>query len=394
MKTLPSLAIITCVLLAGSGCQHAGTPSLKMQEKFFSSLEPANPAVEQTLRRVQYYQLAGRHDAALEELQAALQKEPRNIRLLNALGNCHDRLGAYSRAQEHYQKILQQDPANQLALNNLGYSFFLAGDLVQAEKCFQEVLAQNPDNTLARNNLGLVWCSQGKEQQALIFWEKKEGELLAREKLNQVLAHLGKVRNTPVPAPLADKSRTPESRPGPPDKPENPAPPPEMARLENNQVASRGTLSASEDERLNPGPSSPGSKNPGNLSPRPQVSIEEVEMVVQPAAYAPGPPSGEAAAGSGQPFLQLNTGKGVFGSSRKKSRLQAKAPEVQAVPDDDGTMALALPPRQRAARRAPKIITLAPETPQSPYKPLQEYILTGFTLHRHKSAGHQEMAVY
>lgn len=393
MKTLPPLIVVTCLLLAGSGCQHAGTPSLKMQEKFFSSLEPANPAVDQTLRRIQYYQLTGRVDTAIQELQGALKNYPNNIRLLNALGNCHDRLGAYSQAKETYEKILLQDPSNQLALNNLGYSCFLAGDLVQAEKCFQEVIARNPENNLARNNLGLVWCSQGKEQQALNFWEKTEGEVLAREKLTQVLAHLGKTKGPAAKAAPAAEPRIPASSPSPPDKPDTPAPAPEIARLDHKQVSPRSPMPAPEDDRSESGQAAQGTRMPGIKLLKPQVTVEEVEMVVQPAAYSPGRLSREAPDRSGQNFGQLDAVPDTRGSGRKKPQVRPGGLEVQTPQDDTGRVEPASPPR-RGVKRSAKIIHLAPGSCLKPTRPLQEYIATGFTHYWYKSARPLEMAVY
>ncbi len=107
-------------------------------------MKNANPEEERAWRSAQYYQLVGRFDLALKELNQAVAVDPHNVRLLNALGSCYDRLGEYAKAQEMYEKILVQEAGNTPARNNLGYSYYLSGDLVKAETVFQAVLAKDP----------------------------------------------------------------------------------------------------------------------------------------------------------------------------------------------------------------------------------------------------------
>ena len=192
MKSLPLLALGFSVLLLGSGCQHAVLSSSDMQQKFFSSLKNSSSGEESALRSAHYYTLVGRVDLALNELNHAIALYPNNVRLLNAVGGCYDRLGNYAKAREMYETALAQDAGNNLVRNNFGYSRYLSGDITGAETIFKKILADDPNDTLARNNLGLVWCRQGKEKEALSLWQKSDGDIQAREKLHQVLAYLGK----------------------------------------------------------------------------------------------------------------------------------------------------------------------------------------------------------
>lgn len=394
MRPLLQLMVITCMVLAGSGCQHALAPSLTMQEKFFSSLEPANPAVEQTLRRARYHQLAGQMDLALKELQAATQKDPQNVRLLNALGNCHDRLGDYTQAREHYEKILRQDPANQLALNNLGYSCYLAGDLVQAQRCFQDILAKNPDNTLARNNLGLVFCRQGKEPEALRLWQKTEGELSAREKISQVLAYLGKSRDSAAIALPATDPRRPESRRGSADKPEEPVHAPELARLDKKTAPQRQPAPVAPDDSPEPLKTSKATGTPASLPQKPQVTVEEVEMVVQPAAYTPPPLAEKSGDRTEHHILQFHAKPEKSVSGRLARPLQEDSMEPDPKESDVDTVVSGPQPRRWTGKRRPKFIYPGSHTVQKSSKPLQEYIVTGFTHQRRTSATSQEMPIF
>ena len=172
MKTSPCLVLSLILIFLGSGCQHVATPSLSSQQKFFESLRAANPEEEAALRCAQYHNLVGRADLALQELSKAVASDSHNTRLLNAMGNCYDKLGQYAKAQEMYQRILTLDADNLSAKNNFGYSCYLSGDLSGAERIFQEILSKNPEYTVARNNLGLLWCRQGKESQASGLWQK------------------------------------------------------------------------------------------------------------------------------------------------------------------------------------------------------------------------------
>jgi tetratricopeptide (TPR) repeat protein len=192
MKGAPLLTLGLTMLLLGSGCHPAVLSSSEMQQKFFSSLKNSTSGEDSALRSAHYYNLVGRVDLALNELNHAIALYPNNVRLLNAMGGCYDRLGNYPQAREMYEKALAQDSGNTLVRNNLGYSRYLSGDLTGSETLFKKILADNPNDTLACNNLGLVWCRQGKESQALRLWQKSDGDIQAREKLQQILAYLGK----------------------------------------------------------------------------------------------------------------------------------------------------------------------------------------------------------
>ncbi len=105
MKSFQLMVLGLSLLVAGIGCQHAAHPSLEMQQKFFSNIKSSNPEEERALRCAQYYKLVGRFDLAVKELNHALSQDTQNVRLLNALGSCYDRLGDYARAQEMYDRF-------------------------------------------------------------------------------------------------------------------------------------------------------------------------------------------------------------------------------------------------------------------------------------------------
>jgi Tfp pilus assembly protein PilF len=293
MNTLPCLLVSLILIFFGSGCQHLATPSLSTQKKFFESLKAANPEEEAALRCAQYYNLIGRSDLALQELRKAVASDSHNTRLLNAMGNCYDKLGQYVKAQEMYERILTLDADNLLAKNNLGYSCYLSGDRSGAERIFQEILSKNPEYTVARNNLGLLWCRQGKESQALGLWQKTEGEIQAREKLAQVLACLGKSGNQATGSP-SPKNIPPQLAQRQADQTEKESGSLSRARAATKPAILKSSVVAgAEPDRSSSGP------NPENLAgkiiPKPQVKVEEVKMIIQPATYTQTTTAGAAA---------------------------------------------------------------------------------------------------
>jgi Tfp pilus assembly protein PilF len=369
------LIILGLILLLGSGCQHLATPSLEMQQKFFSSLKDSHPLADQALRSAQYYKLIGRSDLALNELNQAITADPRNVKLLNAMGGCYDSLGQYAKAQAMYNQILAQDPDNIPARNNSGYSNYLSGDLVQAEKIFQEVLARQPNDAVARNNLGLVWCRQGKEPQALSLWRKNDGDIQAREKLDQVLAYLGKppARAADPPIVISKSSPTSPAPHGSINQADKKSPPQKLAEINHDSAATRPSFR----KQSVPGSNSPDLFQTAKMPPSPRVKVEEVKMVVHPASYSQALPNET-------PEPELSSTLPAPSSRADKSASGAFVhPHAKDVVLDDNLLQDDIaPPQPRYYRRPkswqrvwkPKMVTCAPQEPSKPQKSMKNYV--------------------
>ncbi|MGB8872641.1 MAG: LytR C-terminal domain-containing protein [Desulfobaccales bacterium] len=152
---------------------------------------PAAADAARLLYNAHYYQLLGRPEVALKNLQQAHEADPTNIKVVDALAQMYQEQGQFPQAQELYQETLTRYGENRALRNNWCFSFYLQGDLRRAESCFQEALARDPGNMAARNNLGLLWCRQGKLAEAKRLWEEAEGATLAKTRMNQALAFLG-----------------------------------------------------------------------------------------------------------------------------------------------------------------------------------------------------------
>jgi tetratricopeptide (TPR) repeat protein len=211
------------LLLMGSGCQGslgANGRTGWQGDGDLLNIRPVSGDVGHLLRNVHYLKLMGRTDLALKELEAAYRSQPRDLKLLDALARCYEELGDFGKAQTLYQEALALDGANPALWNNLCHSYYLGGQWDKAEACFRQALSRNPHNVAARNNLGLLLCRLGKEEEARRLWAVAEGEKVAQDKAQQVLASLGRTgtanlspRTPPEAAPVqvARKAEEPRS---------------------------------------------------------------------------------------------------------------------------------------------------------------------------------------
>ena len=208
---------------------------------------PAAMDSARLLYNAHYYQLMGRPEIALKELQQAHEVDPANLKVVDALAQMYQEQGQFQRAQELYQETLKRYGENRALHNNWCFSYYLQGDLGRAESCLQEALARDPGNMAARNNLGLLWCRQGKLAEAKRLWEEAEVPALAQTRMNQALAFLGmsapayyaKLAEPGPGAPLADSSAKPPAAAAPPTVKAAPAPRPLAAapKAEVNEAA-------------------------------------------------------------------------------------------------------------------------------------------------------------
>ena len=62
---------------------------------------------------------------ALEYLQAAKAKDPRNVKALNALGVVYDKLGRFDLSARYYAQARAIEPGSRIVAENMGYSSVL-----------------------------------------------------------------------------------------------------------------------------------------------------------------------------------------------------------------------------------------------------------------------------
>ncbi len=189
------------LVLSATACNSTklGQPPFSpgAQKQFLQAVRPPSGETARLLQNASTLRMMGRTTLALKELEEAYQREPGNLKIVDALAQCYEDLGAYERAQDLYQEALKREPGHPALTNNLCFSYYQAGLWQKAEACFREALQREPGNAKARNNLGLLLVRQGRQTEALALWQQHEGEAAARQRLSQAMASLG------LPAPAA-----------------------------------------------------------------------------------------------------------------------------------------------------------------------------------------------
>jgi Tfp pilus assembly protein PilF len=217
--TLASLALMALGLiwtLGVAGCGPAQTSGYlgATSGTHFANAGQSPAEVARLLRNAHYYKLMGRPDLALKELEDAHQRNPENLKIVNALAQAYEAQGQFDTARKVYREALKENGPNRALANNLCFTYYLQGRWQEAEACFRQTLALDPGNKAARNNLGLLYCRLGRQDEARQLWQATEGHAAAAAKIRQALAVLG-IANGPVyaqvpkPAPPAAKVPAP-----------------------------------------------------------------------------------------------------------------------------------------------------------------------------------------
>jgi len=203
------------LLLGGGGCSLShvsmGHDLRGAEDRLQVVMPSASRDTTRLLHNAHYYQLMGQPELALKELEEAQQREPDNLKVVNALARTYEEMGRFDPAQKVYQEALANHNANPSLNNNRCFSFFLAGRWEQAEACFRQVLRRQPQNTAARNNLGLLLCRRQRFAEAHRLWQEAGGDAQARERMSQALATLG-IKEPPAYARESQPGLTPEKQ--------------------------------------------------------------------------------------------------------------------------------------------------------------------------------------
>ncbi len=107
-------------------------------------------------------------------LSAALEKERTSAAHYNWMGITMQLQARYDDAKIAFQKAVELDPKNSEYRANQGALFLARGDYKAAEESLKEAIRLNPDFALALYNLGVSIAEQGRNQEALPFFEQAE----------------------------------------------------------------------------------------------------------------------------------------------------------------------------------------------------------------------------
>jgi len=110
---------------------------------------------------------------AIQILEGALEKFPKDERIEYYLGTLYDRTGQVDKSLERMESILRVNPENVDALNYLGYTWTIKGiRLGEAGKVLKKALQLRPQNGYIQDSWGWYLLTMGKTREAIIELEK------------------------------------------------------------------------------------------------------------------------------------------------------------------------------------------------------------------------------
>lgn len=368
--SLGCLALAALVVACSSSPLSRRSSGPKMVRQFAQTVRPPSSETARLLNNASILRSLGRSHLAVKELEEALQRDPGNLKIVDALAQCYEDLGDYPRAQALYEAALAKNPRHAALRNNLGFSYYQSGQWQKAESCLREAVKLDPANRQARNNLGLLLVRQGRQAEALALWQEREGEQVARELLAQAVVAVGE--KAPV-----QTARRPESPPAPVAAPSAPAPaaasssapavPPAPVAAAKPQV--QPPVAAPRPPEVSPPPASPPVKEAQAAQPTPARTPQAAASAASPppgggtsavtkAAAQPAPPAAgtaatKAPAAAATPVASGRPAQAAAPSAPAATSLLPKpAPQVAAKPES-AKRTTAPAPRVTSARPAP-----------------------------------------
>jgi cytochrome c-type biogenesis protein CcmH/NrfG len=130
------LGIVAIILSLGLlGSSLAGLPAIFMDSPEDSSSQPAQQATS-------------------SEIEAKAMENPKDLVLLDQLGQAYIREGSSAKAVEAYNRALALAPERDDFKNSLAQAYIVMGSYPEAIKILEEVLKRNPGYAQVHYNLG------------------------------------------------------------------------------------------------------------------------------------------------------------------------------------------------------------------------------------------------
>jgi Flp pilus assembly protein TadD len=128
-------------------------------------------------------------DEALNALKTALEKDDKDIDVLNAIAIAYDEKEDFTNSQEYYKKALKLSPRNPEITNNLSLSLAKSGKIKEAIKLLEKMVYSSKSSPLLRQNLALLKTLVGdhKEAEELMKKDLDEKEIEHNKKLYKKL---------------------------------------------------------------------------------------------------------------------------------------------------------------------------------------------------------------
>lgn len=109
----------------------------------------------------------------IAELKTILEKDPKNLQALIALGNLYYDGQKFEEAIAYYKKALEIDPKISAVWTDMGTMYHQLGKVDSSITCYQKAIDLDSKNKSAWFNLGLVYAYDKKEEKkALWAWKR------------------------------------------------------------------------------------------------------------------------------------------------------------------------------------------------------------------------------
>jgi tetratricopeptide (TPR) repeat protein len=124
---------------------------------------------------------AGKPDAAIGELSAALKQNPRFHQAHLDLGDAYSAKGDYAQAMVGYRAYVKAQPRDPLGHQKIAMAHHAAGKLSEAVEAYRTTIGLDKDAALSLNNLGFLLAQQKKELPEAERHAKRAIELVPKE---------------------------------------------------------------------------------------------------------------------------------------------------------------------------------------------------------------------
>ncbi|HEX7018710.1 MAG TPA: tetratricopeptide repeat protein [Gemmatimonadaceae bacterium] len=131
-----------------------------------------SPNSDEAYRRLAAaYETAGRWDEAVKMHLQAIAKNPYYWVNHNALGATYFQMGQYDKAAEQFTRVIEIEPDNVNGYNDLGAAYLQTARYAEAADAFEKALKLVPTSD-TWTNLGIAYAWMGQFQQALPAYQK------------------------------------------------------------------------------------------------------------------------------------------------------------------------------------------------------------------------------
>lgn len=132
----------------------------------------------------------GNYEKALQQIDNAIQKSPKNPDYYSTKGVFLHRMNDIPRAVDAYKKAIEVFPGHTFSHYNLGIIFMKEGKILQAIQQWEEVIKNKPDDVDSIFNIAVGLSRLGKTKQAIPFYKKvleyDPGHVMAHQNLGVI----------------------------------------------------------------------------------------------------------------------------------------------------------------------------------------------------------------